>query len=179
MKRLVKVQETALAAVLFMVLGVGVHAGEMKEKEGMMGGSQMEKMTEKAGDMMHGKKMEMMGEPRQGHMEEKMPITRTGMFSGSKGHSAAGQAVLSAGDMGPVLVLREIKIDQVPDGRVYLARDADYRNGVELGRLQQFEGTITFPIPKDVDPAAFNSVVIWCKKFDVEIGRALLVKERM
>ena len=68
------------------------------------------------------------------------------------------------------LVLRDITVDRVPDGRVYLAHNADYENGVELGRLTQFTGTVTYPVPSEINPRDYNSVVIWCKRFDVEIG---------
>ena len=31
---------------------------------------------------------------------------------------------------------------------------------------------VKYSIPADVDPSDYDSVVIWCKKFDVEIGHA-------
>lgn len=103
-----------------------------------------------------------------------------GMLSGSGGHQATGSVVVKKSMNGNTqLVLSEIKVDQVPDGRVYLAKGGDFRNGVELGVLQQFSGTVAFDIPDGIDPAAYDSVVIWCEEFDVEIGRADLPKMAM
>lgn len=116
-----------------------------------------------------------MGEAKMGMMGE----TRTGELTGTGGHHAAGTVVLSTGDNGAVLTLSDLKVDKVPDGRVYLAKDADLRQGVELGKLKQFSGTVSYPVPPGIDPGAFNSVVIWCEKFSVEIGRATLAGEKM
>jgi len=59
---------------------------------------------------------------------------RTGTLTGTAGHHAAGAVVLAAGEGGAVLTLEEIAVDKVPDGRVFPARDGDYRQGVEIGR---------------------------------------------
>lgn len=95
---------------------------------------------------------------------------RVGMLTGAGGHHAEGSVNIE----GHKLVLSNIDVDQVPDGRVYLANDAKYDSGVELGRLTQFSGTVNYTIPDRVNPDDFNSVLIWCKKFSVEIGHANL-----
>jgi hypothetical protein len=103
-----------------------------------------------------------------------------GMLSGSDGHHASGNVAVKNNMEGHAqLVLTDIKVDKVPDGHVYLAKDGDFRNGVELGVLEQFSGTVSFDIPQEVDLSAYDSVVIWCEQFDVEIGRADLPKTMM
>ncbi len=94
----------------------------------------------------------------------------TAILTGAGGHHAAGTALVTHEGNTFSLVMSDITVDRVPDGRVYLANDADYGNGVELGRLTQFTGTVTFPVPAGINPHDYNSVVIWCKRFDVEIG---------
>ena len=101
---------------------------------------------------------------------EDMPHQRMGTLTGAGGHHAEGSVDLQ----GHRLTLSNIDVDKVPDGRVYLTNDADYKSGVELGRLTQFTGTVKFSIPDEVDPDKYNSVLIWCKKFSVEIGHANL-----
>lgn len=98
----------------------------------------------------------------------------TGMLMGAKDHHASGTVALTK-DMDGHTMLRveNLKVDKVPDGRVYLAKNGDYTNGVELGKLTQFSGTVQYAIPANVNPADYTSVVIWCKKFNVEIGRAM------
>jgi hypothetical protein len=103
-----------------------------------------------------------------------------GMFRGSGGHMAEGMAAITDGMGGEkVLKLSDIKVDKVPDGYVYLAKDGDHMNGVTVGKLDRFTGTLEFPIPMGVDPNQYDSVVIWCRKFNVEIGRAYLPKKMM
>ena len=101
---------------------------------------------------------------------EDMPHQRMGKLAGAGGHHAEGSVELQ----GHRLTLANIDVDKVPDGRVYLTNDADYNSGVELGRLTQFSGTVKFSIPDNVDPDNYDSVLIWCKKFSVEIGHANL-----
>lgn len=45
---------------------------------------------------------------------------------------------------------------------------------VSLGRLQSLEGKQVYEIPETVALEDFRSVAIWCQKFDVTFGRALL-----
>lgn len=63
-----------------------------------------------------------------------------------------------------VLTLSDIKVDKVPDGYIYLTKDADWMHGVQLGMLEQFSGTVSFDLPAGVNPDDFDSVVIWCKR---------------
>jgi hypothetical protein len=112
------------------------------------------------------------GEIKGGEKSAKM-----GMFSGIKGHNASGKASIIRDDTGKeYLDLTGIKVDRVPDGWVYLAKGGDHTTGVELGFLKQFKGDVRFPIPGNVDTDAYDSVVIWCKKFDVGIGEAFFEK---
>ena len=113
-------------------------------------------------------------------MEKPMNTAMEGMLVGSEGHHAAGKVTIDKG-MGSqsVLTLSDINIDKVPDGYVYLARGSDLMNGVELGRLNQFSGTVSFELPPGVNTDDFDRVVVWCKKFKTEIGRATLPKKMM
>ncbi len=105
---------------------------------------------------------------------EMMGPGMSGMLTGAKDHHASGTAsVAKDGNGHPVLRLDNLAVDKVPDGRVYLAKGGDYTKGVELGKLTQFSGTVQYAIPANVNPADYDSVVIWCKKFSVKIGHAM------
>ena len=120
---------------------------------------------------------DMMDAPKSGTMMDK-PMD--GMFAGAAGHHAAGKAEITQGmDGKPMLVLSALEVDKVPDGRVYLAKGGDHTHGIELGKLTQFSGTVSYALPPGANPEAFDSVVIWCQKFNVEIGRAFLPKRMM
>jgi hypothetical protein len=100
---------------------------------------------------------------------------KTGFLSGIEDHNASGKVTITKDEAGNhVLTLSDIKIDEVPDGRVYLAKKGDHTKGVEVGRLNQFTGTVQFPIPSGVNPDDYDSVVIWCEKFSVGIGHTFL-----
>jgi hypothetical protein len=102
------------------------------------------------------------------------------MLMGSGGHHAAGKVVFGMGmNNRHVLTLSDIKVDKVPDGYVYLTRDGDWMHGTQLGKLKQFSGTVSFDLPAGVTPETYDTVVIWCKKFNVEIGRAHFGKKMM
>ena len=66
------------------------------------------------------------------------------MLMGSGGHHAAGKVAFGMGmNDRHVLTLSDLKVDKVPDGYVYLTRDADWMHGVQLGMLKQFSGTVS------------------------------------
>jgi hypothetical protein len=120
--------------------------------------------------------------PKDGMMEKKtgMEKKRHAMLMGSDGHHAAGRVSVSKGmNNAHVLTLSDIKVDKVPDGYVYLAKDGDWMHGVQVGMLKQFTGTVSFDLPSGVNPDDYDTVVIWCKKFDVEIARATFGKKMM
>ncbi len=101
----------------------------------------------------------------------------TGTLVGAGGHHAAGKvAIIKDRNRHALLTLTDSKIDRVPDGRVHLAKGGDYTKGVELGRLREFSGALEFPIPAGVNAQDYDSVVIWCHKFNVEIGHAFFEK---
>ncbi|MGE0471273.1 MAG: DM13 domain-containing protein [Nitrospira sp.] len=57
---------------------------------------------------------------------------------------------------------------------MYLAKHAEYLTGIELGKLTQFSGMVDVPIPGTVKLEEYDRMVIWCQRFDVEIGRTSL-----
>ena len=122
----------------------------------------------------------MMDKEMDSDMHGQMAPKADGMLAGSDGHHAAGKVAFGMGmNNKHILTLSNIKVDKVPDGYVYLTKNGDRMHGVELGMLKQFTGTVSFDLPAGVNPDDYDSVVIWCKKFNVEIGRAYLPKKMM
>ncbi len=52
----------------------------------------------------------------------------------------------------------------------------DQKDYVKLGNLKQINGKQTYEIPSGLKLKDFNSVVIWCKRFKVTFGHAVIVK---
>lgn len=152
----------------------GDHGAMMSKGDGIM---EKGETMGKDGSMAEPKKM-MTKEAAGAMMEKEKPgASRTAKLAGAENHQATGMVAITAGkNGGSVLTLTDIRVDRVPDGRVYLAKGGDHNRGVELGRLTRFLGTVEFPIPADIDPTEYDSLVIWCKQFDVEIGHAFFDK---
>ena len=109
--------------------------------------------------------------------KETMAAPMMSMLAGSDGHHATGKVTLSR-EMGHyVLTLADIKVDKVPDGQVFLGKEGDRKAGIHLGMLKQFTGTVKFALPAEADPRVYDSVIIYCEKFNVEIGRAHFAKK--
>jgi len=126
--------------------------------------------TTMSGDSMHADPMTDTTKKEPKMMESAM----TAMLSGSNGHHAVGE-VSFIRQMGKAhLVLSNIDIEKVPDGHVYLAKNGNRRQGIDLGILRHFVGEASFALPAGTDPKDYDSVIIYCKKFEVEIGRAML-----
>ena len=97
--------------------------------------------------------------------------SRQATLVGAAGHRASGTAALTKGETGKSsLTFSDLNVDQVPDGRVYLAKHGDQAKGIEVGKLTMFQGAATFMIPEGINLDDYDGVVIWCKKFGVEIG---------
>ncbi|MDA8140841.1 MAG: DM13 domain-containing protein [Desulfobacteraceae bacterium] len=128
----------------------------------MQGGEMKEEMTKDK--IMKNEKM----------METTPAAPMAVMLAGSEGHMAAGKVSFTK-EMGKEqLVLTDIDVEKVPDGHVYLAKHGDRTQGIDLGVLKQFTGTVYFALPAMTNPEDYDSVIIYCKKFKVEIGRAKL-----
>jgi hypothetical protein len=110
----------------------------------------------------------------------------TGAFHG-KVHKTSGRAtVYQEGDGKLILRLTNFKTSNGPDVHVILvaAKDADDDANflksntarVELGKLKGNEGDQNYDIPAGTDLAKFQTVSIYCERFDANFGAAPLEK---
>lgn len=155
-----------LSALLVIFVLVWLPAcGGMMDKEKAM--DKDKAMMEKPGGMMMKKEQSMEVKP-ESMMGAKL---RQATLVGAAGHHASGTAALTKGEAGTsLLTFSGLDMDRVPDGRVYLAKHGDYAKGIEVGKLTVFQGAVTFMIPEGANIDDYDGVVIWCKKFGVEIG---------
>ena len=93
----------------------------------------------------------------------------SGRFSGTDAvHFGSGTATILETSPGHhILRLADFSVLNGPDLFVYLSPDASgYVDGsLELGRLKATNGSFNYDLPAGTDPAAFASVLIWCKQF--------------
>ncbi len=113
---------------------------------------------------------------------------RTGVETLARGglrplaHPASGESLLlELGDGSRFLRFEDLAVENGPDLRVYLAKaaadseassfDDDF---VDLGALKGNSGDQNYRLPDEVDPSAYRSVVIWCRRFSVGFAVAPL-----
>ena len=110
----------------------------------------------------------------------------TGTFHG-KVHNTSGRATIYQEKDGKlVLRLTRFKTSNGPDVHVILiaVKDADddanfLKNGterIELGQLKGNEGDQNYDIPAGTDLAKFQTVSIYCERFNANFGAAPLTK---
>jgi len=109
----------------------------------------------------------------------------TGQFTDADaGHRGEGKAlVIRLADGQRVLRFEDFKVTNGPDLYVYLSGHPAPRNSAQLHQGGAFEvarlkgniGNQNYPLPADLDPSKFKSVVIYCKRFSVLFSTAELV----
>ncbi len=83
-------------------------------------------------------------------------------------HPASGTArVIEGTDGKKYLRYENFKTINGPDLYVYLSKDLDAKEFVNLGRIRGTEGNINYEIPADVNPAEYPYALTWCKQFSV------------
>jgi hypothetical protein len=112
-------------------------------------------------------------------------VVREGEFITHEHDTSGSARIVRAADGSHTLELVGLDTSNGPDLRVWLSdrevveglagwRVFDDGEWVELGRLKGNRGDQAYRIPATVDPAAFRSVSIWCKRFAVSFGAAEL-----
>ena len=110
--------------------------------------------------------------PETRQMEEKateQPLSQTVTASvvGTTGHPASGTARIIEADGKKYVRYENFKTINGPDIYVYIAKDLDAKEFVNLGPVRATEGNINYEIPAGVDIAAYPYVLTWCKAFGV------------
>ena len=96
-------------------------------------------------------------------------------------HKAEGSAVILQTTDGPVLALKDFKTSNGPDLFVYLSSQAEVSGikaplgeVISLGVLKKIEGDQVYKLPENFNE--FQSVVIWCRAFDINFSSAQLLE---
>jgi hypothetical protein len=122
----------------------------------------------------------------QASAQEKAQALETGSFHG-KVHNTSGRATIYRGADGRLLLrLTNFKTSNGPDVHVVLiaAKDADddanflksSTEKLELGALKGNEGDQNYDIPSGTDLKKFQTISIYCERFNANFGAAPLEK---
>lgn len=115
-----------------------------------------------------------------GKAEAPAVIARGQFRDGDPGHHGKGMVKLIRGADG-MLTLRfeDFSVTNGPDLYVILSSDprggrSSADDGLNLGRNRATDGNINYAIPAGTDLSAYQSVIIWCRQFNVVFAVATL-----
>lgn len=92
-------------------------------------------------------------------------------------HPASGTVRVIDADNKKYIRYENFKTINGPDVYVYLAKDLDAKEYVNLGSLRATEGNINYEIPADINIADYRYVMVWCKAFGVLFNYADLTEK--
>ncbi len=84
---------------------------------------------------------------------------------------------------GKLIFEENVELAPGPDYRVYLTtKFADTKEdflqlkdkAIEVGRVKQFSGPLSFTLPDDVEPNVLDNVTVWCEAFGMYIASSRL-----
>ncbi|MEV4706257.1 DM13 domain-containing protein [Actinoplanes sp. NPDC049316] len=112
-------------------------------------------------------------------------VVREGTFVSHEHDTTGAARLVRKGDGTHQLELVGLDTSDGPDLRVWLTDQNaitgtkawsifDDGRHVELGRLKGNRGNQVYPVPADVELDSYRSISIWCKRFSVSFGAALL-----
>ncbi|CAN5811226.1 DM13 domain-containing protein [soil metagenome] len=109
------------------------------------------------------------------------PITGTakysGVFASAPGESVTGNALIFFENNAYSVALENVKIGSGPDLHLYLAKEKQATNFIDLGKLKSFSGNQVYPLTTSPDFSQYKYVLIYCQQFNVLFGSAELIKK--
>ena len=95
------------------------------------------------------------------------PQIKSTPVTGTSGHPASGVVRVVEAEGKRYIRYENFKTINGPDIYVYLAKNLDAKEFVNLGRVKANEGNINYEIPAGVNMADYPYVLTWCKAFGV------------
>jgi pentapeptide MXKDX repeat protein len=144
----------AVLALALLALPGGLTAQDTMAKDAMEKDKSMEKGKSMDKDKMMGKEMAM---------------AMSGTFSGAAGHKAHGTFSLT----GSTLEIADgFEVEKAPDIYVVLSKGSTVAEGtsLNLGKLRSLKGRQSYAVPAAAGSAGYDTVVLWCKKYNVNMG---------
>lgn len=97
---------------------------------------------------------------------------------GTGGHPGSGSVRVINTEGGTVVRYENFKTINGHDLYVYLAKDLDAKEYVNLGTLKATEGNVNYDVPADVNVSDYRYVMVWCKQFSVLFNYADLFSKQ-
>jgi hypothetical protein len=90
------------------------------------------------------------------------------------GHTVNGTASIYEMSGKKIVYLSPYMSQNGPDLRVYLSKDGDATDYINLGKLKSTSGKQSYAVPGNPDVSDYKFVIIWCQQFTVLFGVAEL-----
>ncbi len=87
--------------------------------------------------------------------------------TGTPGHPASGMVRVITTESKSYVRFENFKTINGPDLYVYLAKDLQAKDFVNLGALRATEGNVNYEIPQGVNLKEYPYVITWCEQFGV------------
>ena len=95
---------------------------------------------------------------------------------GTSGHPASGTVQVITSENTKIIRYENFKTINGPDLYVYLSKDLQAKDFVDLGKIKATEGNINYEVPKNIDIKNYSYVIVWCKTFGVLFNSADISK---
>lgn len=96
-----------------------------------------------------------------------------GSFTGASGHKTTGSVeVVQTATGWEVHLKDDFTFDGAPDPRVGFGSGGSFAAATDFDPLRANSGAQVYVVPAGIDPAAFDEVYIWCRKYSVPLGVA-------
>lgn len=82
-------------------------------------------------------------------------------------HPASGQVRVIEGSGGTIVRYEDFETINGPQLHLYLAKDLEANEFVDLGPIRGTKGNINYEIDSDIDISEYQYVMYWCKPFSV------------
>ena len=102
------------------------------------------------------------------------PVTPAMAFTSANSYTVTGNVRVYQKDGKLVLALENFNSSNGPDLRVYLSKEMQPVNFIELGRLKSVQGNQLYYIPGTTDFGNYKFAVIHCQQFNRVFGYATI-----
>jgi ribosomal protein L14 len=100
-------------------------------------------------------------------LTDKTGEEKKAVIVGTARHPASGSVRVINTENEAVVRYENFKTLNGPDLFVYLAKDLDAKEYVNLGVLKATEGNVNYTVPAGTDVSEYRYALIWCKQFGV------------
>lgn len=102
-------------------------------------------------------------------------VTRSGSFTGASNHVTTGDvSIVKTAEGYEIRLAENFSLDGAPDPRVGFGKGGKFVDATDFEVLREDTGAQVYKVPDGLNPADFDDVFIWCRRFSVPLGLAAL-----